>query len=279
VKRLAALAALLLAIAVVTAPPPAAARRAPTGRVVLHGQPAWSNLGDDVQLRLGIRADPAATLEVNAVVHSAVSSRIAFERTVNGDRLGSTITSWTQPVALLPVLGADRIFTMPLQDPAAPRVSNRIRLTSPGSGPAAVFPVEIELRDTQSGDVVSSFVTHLVTVRRAAAGSAPSPTRLQVAWLWHAAASPSISALGAPSAAFAAELGPTGRLGHLTESLEQIGGGTGHPGPQSRDGRRSPGPDREPGRAELRRRPPRGRLDVVDPRRHVHHDQRTGAPA
>ena len=223
-RRLAVLAALVLAVAVVATPVPASARRASAGRVTLRGQPAWSDLGDDVQLRLGIRADPGATtLEVNAVVHSAVSSRIAFERTINGERLGSTITSWAQPVAALPVLGTDRIFTLPLQDPTAARDPNRIRLPMP-AGPAAVFPVEVELRDTQSGDVLSSFVTHLVTVRRAAAGTAPSPTRLQVAWLWHAATSPSTSALGVPSAAFAAELGPTGRLGHVTESLEQIGG-------------------------------------------------------
>ena len=135
---------------------------------MLHGHPAWSSLGDDVQLRLGIRAtDP--TLEVNAVVHGGVSSRIAFERTINGERLGSTITSVRATGRGLPVLGADRILTLPLQDPAAPRDPNRIRLTIPGSGPAGVFPVEIELRDADSGDVLSSFVTHLVAVRPAAA--------------------------------------------------------------------------------------------------------------
>jgi hypothetical protein len=223
VRRAAALTAIVLLLVTVAAATPAGARRVATGRVVLRGQPAWSSLGDDVQLRLGIRsADPA--LEVNAVVHSGVSSRIAFERTINGERLGSTITSLAQPVAALPVLGADRILTLPLQDPAAPRDPNRIRLTIPGSGPAGVFPVEIELRTADSGEVLSSFVTHLVAVRRAAAGTAPSPTRLQVAWLWHVAASPSTTATGAPSAAFAASLGPTGRLGHVTQSIEQLGG-------------------------------------------------------
>jgi len=61
VRRLAVLAALVLAVAVVATPVPASARRASAGRVTLRGQPAWSDLGDDVQLRLGIRADPGAT--------------------------------------------------------------------------------------------------------------------------------------------------------------------------------------------------------------------------
>src|SRR4029079_18326457 len=86
--------------------------------VCLPAQPAWSSLGDDVPLRLGIGAT-GPPLEVNAVVHSSVSRRIAFERTINGERLGSTITSFAQPVGALPVLGADRILTLPLQDPAA----------------------------------------------------------------------------------------------------------------------------------------------------------------
>ncbi len=222
-RRAAALAAIVLTLVAVTLVAPAAAeRRAPTGLVVLRGQPAWSSLGDDVQLRLGIRsADP--TVEVNAVVHGAVSSRIAFERTINGERLGSTITSFVQPVATLPVVGADRILTLPLQDPAAPRDPNRIRLTIPGSGPGAVFPVEIELRAADSGAVLSSFVTHLVAVSPAPAGSAPSPTRLQVAWLWRVAASPSTTASAAPSSTFAASLAPVGRLGHVTASTALIG--------------------------------------------------------
>ena len=105
---------------------------------MLEGQPAWSSLGDDVQLRLGIRADPGAALEIHAVVHEGVSSRIAFERTINGERLGSTVTSFVRPVAELPVVGADRILTLGLQNPAAPRDPNRIRLSVPG--PAGRLP-------------------------------------------------------------------------------------------------------------------------------------------
>jgi hypothetical protein len=221
VRRVSALAALLIAAAMVVAPTPAAARRAPTGRVTLEGQPAWSSLGEDVQLRLAIRSDPAAALEIHVVVHQGVSSRIAFERTLDGDRLGSTVTSFDRSVADLPVIGSDRILTLGLQDPAAPRDTNRIRLSVPG--PAGVFPVEIELRDSATGDVLSSFVTPLVAVRRVASATT-SPTRLQVAWLWRVAASPSTTPDGAASTAFAASLAPTGRLGRLTQSLAQTGG-------------------------------------------------------
>ena len=224
-NRAAALTAILIALgALAGAPHASASPRASTGAVILRGQPAWSNLGDDVQLRLGIRADTSPALDVNAVIHAGVSSRIAFERTINGVRLGPTVTSRSAPVASLPILGTDRIFTLPLQDPAAARDPDRIRLTIPGSGPAGVFPVEIELRDPDSGDVISSFVTHLVAVRRVATGSAPSNTRLQVAWLWRVAASPATTPAATPAPAFTAELGPTGRLGHQTEAMTLIGG-------------------------------------------------------
>ena len=221
-RRLAALAALLLAVALAASPAPAGARRAANGRVTLEGQPAWSNLGDDVQLRLAIRADPGAVLELHVVVHEGVSSRIAFERTINGQRLGSTVTSFDRPVAELPVVGSDRILTVGLQDPSAPRDPNRVRLSVPG--PAGVFPMEIELRDTGTDDVLSSFVTPLVAVRPPAAGSTTSPTRLQVAWLWRAVAPPSTTPAGAPSSAFAAALAPAGRLSRFTQSLAQTGG-------------------------------------------------------
>jgi hypothetical protein len=224
VKRLGALVAVLLVGVAVTLATPgrAGARRAPAGRVTLDGQPAWSSLGDDVQLQLAVRADPSAALEIHVVVHAAISSRIAFERTLSGDRLGSTVTSFDRPMAALPVVGPDRILILNLQDPAAPRDPNRIRLSVPG--PAGVFPLEIQLRDSASGDVLSSFVTHLVAVPRAAAGAPVSPTRLQVAWLWRVAAPPSITPAGDPAPAFAAALAPGGRLGRLTQSLAQTGG-------------------------------------------------------
>ena len=190
--------------------------------MALASQPAWSILGDDVPIQLAIHADASDAVEIHVVVHEAISSRIGFERTINGDRLGSTVTSLVRPVADLPVVGPNRVLTLALQDPAAARDSSRIRLNV--SGAAGVFPVEIELRATATGDVLSSFVTHLVAIRRAAAVAPASPTRLQVAWLWRVAAPPSTTTAGDASPAFAAALTPTGRLGRLGQALGETGG-------------------------------------------------------
>ena len=78
--------------AVAAAAPVAAAARAEPAASAARRQPAWSTLGDDVQLRLAITRPTGAALEVRAIVHCVVTSRTAFERTINGERLGSTIT-------------------------------------------------------------------------------------------------------------------------------------------------------------------------------------------
>ncbi len=52
-----------------------------------------------------------------------------------------------------------------------------------------MYPVEVELRDPESGERVSSFVTHLVAVAPAVNG-APMGEPLNVAWIWKIAADP-----------------------------------------------------------------------------------------
>jgi len=194
-------------------------RRAPSGSIALRGQPAWSSPGDDVPLRLAVTADPALPLEVRAVVHRAVTSRIGFERTVNGERLGSVAGQTAAPLAALPVVGSERVLTLPLQDPDASRDPGRIRLPLPG--PGAVFPVEIQLRDPDSGKAVDRFVTPLVLVPRTA-GTGGDDTRLRVGWLWNVAARPSTTTLGAPSPAFARELAAGGRLARIAAALDLV---------------------------------------------------------
>ena len=179
-------------------------------------------MGDDVPLRLGVRVPAASGLEVRATVFGAVLSRLSFERTLKGERLGSRLGSRAALVDDLPVVGADRVLTLPLQDPALARDPNRIRLSIPGSGEAGVYPVEIELRDPDSADVVDSFVTDLVAVRRRARGEAPVEP-LRVAWVWHITAPPSIGPTGAPSPAFARDLAPTGHLGRIATALDGAG--------------------------------------------------------
>ncbi|MGZ4674910.1 MAG: DUF6049 family protein [Acidimicrobiia bacterium] len=200
-------------------PAAAATSRAPSGptaTVTLTAQPAWSRPGDDVLLRLRVGGTPSAALEVAAEIHSAVSSRIALEQTINGERLGGTITTRSTPLAQLPVVGPDRVLTLPLQDPAAARDPQRIQLRPTGAG--SVFPVVVQLRDPDSGTVASRFVTDLILVPKTPPATT-ADTRLRVAWLWRVAAAPATNPNGTPAPALAAEQQPGGRLAHLATAL------------------------------------------------------------
>ncbi len=228
-RRSSALIAAVLAtaagLATVFAPAavPAAAVRAAPGdpSITLTGQPAWSTLGDDLTFRLALTSGPTLALEVRAIFYSAVLSRIAFERSLDGERLGRDVVSRSIPVTAMPVVGTDHLFTIGLQDPAAPSDSSRVRLSLPASGNAGVFPVRLQLRESESGRVLDDFVTEVVAIRRRATGATPSEP-LQVAWLWNVAAPP-IAPTGAVTPRFTADLAPRGRLGRLGAALGAIG--------------------------------------------------------
>ena len=210
------------AVPATASPKPTAAARDTS--ITLTGQPAWSTLGDDVTFRLNVRTGSTPALEVHAFVYSAVLSRIAFERTLTGDLHGSPVASRSAAIDAMPVIGNDRLLTIGLQDPASSFDATRIRLSLPGSGTAGVFPVQIELREPNSGQVLDSFVTDIVATRRRTADEAPGEP-LQVGWLWNIAAPPSVPGslpTSSPSALTAA-VAPRGRLGRLATALGQIG--------------------------------------------------------
>ncbi len=194
---------------------PAAAAAEP--RVTLLEQPAYTTLGADVPLRL-LLTGPLGGLEARAIVHSSMTSREAFERSVNGDRLGSTVATAGAPAATLPIApNGGRVLTLKLQDPNTPRDTSRLRLPLPRSSNTGVFPVEVELRDPESGERVSSFVTHLVAVAPAVNG-APMGEPLNVAWIWKVADDPATKPGGQVRPAFLASIGPRGRLTRLAKA-------------------------------------------------------------
>ena len=198
----------------------AAPTTASTPSIVLTGQPAWSTLGDDVTLHLGVRAATTTGLEVHTVVHTAILSRIAFERSLTGDHLGSVLGSRATPVEALATSGSDRILTIGLQSPNAPSGPNRFRLNIPEGGSAGVFPLEIELRDGATSHVLDHFVTDLVATRPRSAGDVPAEA-LHVAWLWNFAASPPRPGAPIPDPLLDRNLGPNGRLGRIATALGQ----------------------------------------------------------
>ncbi len=191
-------------------------------RFALLEQPAYVTLGADVPMRLSITG-PVTGLDVRATVHSALTSRTAFERTVSGERLGSTVASTSAAVASLPLAAAGgRVFTLRLQDPNAPRDPSRLRLPVPRGNRTGVFPVEVELRNPETGDRVGGFVTHLAAVAPATDG-APLGEPLNVSWIWRITADPSTTPDGKFRAGFLAEISAAGRLTRLAAAASRSG--------------------------------------------------------
>ena len=117
---------------------PAATRPA---RISLLEQPSWVTLGQDVPLRLATSGSLAG-LEARAIVHASMTSRTGFERSVDGDRLGSTIATAGAPAASLPFAPTGgRVLTLKLQDPNTQRDTSRLRLPLPRSSNTGVYPV------------------------------------------------------------------------------------------------------------------------------------------
>jgi len=189
-----------------------------TPAIALLSQPAWSPLGSDVPVRVDL-AGATPGLEVRAVVHTYVQSRIAFERTLEGERLGSEIGTVAQPVELLPASPeGGRVLTLPLQDPSAPRDPNRLRISLPRTVAAGVYPVEIELRDPERGEVLAGFVTHLVATAPVAEGPLVAE-QLRLSWIWRIAANPATRVDGTVTAAFTRSVGFGGRLNRIASLL------------------------------------------------------------
>ena len=197
----------------------AAAPAAASPSITLTGQPAWTPLGEDVTFRLALANATAPNLEVRAIFYSATLSRIAFERSLNGDRLGRDVVARSVPVASMPVIGNDRTFSIGLQDPKLASDPARVRLAIPSSARAGVFPVRLQLREPDSGRVLDDFVTPVVAVRPTLDGDTPGEP-LQVAWLWNVAAAPSPPSVDARlDPALAAEVAAKGRIGRLATAL------------------------------------------------------------
>ena len=200
-------------VALLVAPTAGAGTDAEPITVTLRSQPAWASAGDDVRLGLTVRG-PVAGLEVRAVIHTYLTTRAGFDRAVTGSRLGGIVGTAAAPADALP-LGT---LTIPLQNPDAPRDSTRIRVPFPRGGRAGVFPVEVEVRNPDTGDRAAAFVTFL-TIVAPLSGGAPVLEPLRVAWVWPIASPPAAGADGEVGEAFTAAVGPEGRLGRISAAL------------------------------------------------------------
>lgn len=174
-------------------------------------QAAWTALGGDLALDLAIPSS-AADLSVRVTVHRAVSTRGAFDRTLRGEALGSTLSRTTAPIATLPPVAGGKRMTLQLPDQGASRGPNGVAVTRPG-----VYPLEVDLYDPDAGNSRASFVTYLVAVDPTAAATR-SP--LSVAWIWRIGTRPAMGADGNLVPEVTAQFGPGGRLARLGAALD-----------------------------------------------------------
>lgn len=181
--------------------------------VTLRSQPAWASVGDDVTFVLGLRGELAG-LEVRAVIHTYITTRAGFERATTGSRLGGVVGTTATPADALPG-GA---LILPLQDPAQPRVVERVRVPLPRGGRAGVFPIELEVRDPETGERFASVVTFLTIVSPLAGGPAVAEP-LRVAWIWPLADAAPVDPEGAIGAGLARAIGDGGRLARVAAAL------------------------------------------------------------
>ncbi|HEX2737463.1 MAG TPA: DUF6049 family protein, partial [Acidimicrobiia bacterium] len=197
-----------------------AATTAPQHVLTLVSQPAWIKLGGDAPLHVDLASDVSNAV-MHVSIHQALATRIGFDRTLQGQSLGSVIAHLPDtPVDKLATDSAGHpVVDLALQDPAAARDSGRLQIRQPG-----VYPIEVEARDATSGASIDKFVTYLVAVRTPADGSAAIPQPLAVAWIWRIVTQPAYLVNNQPDPGVIAEMQPNGRLGRIAASLSRADG-------------------------------------------------------
>ena len=201
-----AVAALVCALAIVVGSggvlvAPAAAQATPS--LVLAGQSAWIKPGDGFLMRLSATNVPPGA-QVAVTVHDALTSRTAFDASIDGNNLPPT---------------RDRqkfAFDELVADPATGQRLLAYTSTALGGG---VFPVEVDLRSA-ADESLAHFVTHAVVAPVNADGALTVGQPLNVAWVWPLQAEPAyVAGKISINPTTLGDVSPTGRLGRQAEQL------------------------------------------------------------
>ena len=209
--------ALLVALAVsgsVVASPDAARAGGAEPELALLAQPAWVPVGGDVLLRLDIPAsllpaDEEASLRLR--IHNAVTTTTAFERTIEGERLGNRIDdTYTTPVSGLirDAQGAAYLAFGLTGSTRTPMFAVR--------GPG-VYPLEVALR---TDETLASFVTWIVVADPAGTVVTETPPQpVRTASVWNLVSAPVRDVDGEVDAAALRDMSPGGRLDDVATLL------------------------------------------------------------
>jgi hypothetical protein len=186
---------------------------APRPRLItLAGQSPFARPDEAMQLNLDVAGSPDG-LEVQVLVHRAVTSRTEFTQTQGGRGLGAVEGRLSAGVADLPPNAAgQRVITIGVHGPASATA-----LPDPGRivpGRSGIYPTEITL--ARSGKVIDSFVTPLVVVDK---GLSP----LTLAWVWRFDATPAHQPDGTIRKAAGQAMGPSGRLVRMAQAAAAAG--------------------------------------------------------
>ena len=191
-------------------PVPAAA---PKPRVVtLAGQTPFARPDESLQISLNL-AGPPDGLEMQVVVHRAVTSRTEFTQGMGGRGLGAVEGRVVAAVPDLPQNeNGQRVVTVGVQGPASAAGQPDPSRIIPGR--SGIYPTEVTL--LRAGSVVDSFVTPLVVID---IGLSP----LTMAWVWRFDATPAHQPDGTIRRAAGQAMGPSGRLVRLAQAAAAAG--------------------------------------------------------
>lgn len=203
----------LLAVSVPAGPAGARSAQedgASPARLALAAIPAWIERGATVNV--DVRVEPVtADLEIQTILYERLRSRIAFQRTVTGDSLGSVQGTATLALSRL---DAGRVGTHRIPIDLGSRPTQGRSASIPVSEPG-VYPLQLQLRVRGAEAVVDRLITHVVVLDE----DNPPRERLAVAWLWPLLAELPWAPDGRPSDDLAESLTPAGRLAQFTDAL------------------------------------------------------------
>ncbi len=196
--------ALVLAGSLVASNAPAGAQTAAPA-FVLAGQSPWVAPGSGFLMRFSAANVPPGS-QVAVTVHDALTSRTAFDASVDGSNLPPTRDRQTF------------LFDDLVTDAAT---GQRLLAYSTASlGGSGVFPVEVDLRSA-ADESLAHFVTDAVVAPVGADGTLTVGQPLNVAWVWPLQAKPANLAVDdfVIDQSVFDELLPSGRLGHQATLL------------------------------------------------------------